>query len=103
MATDTSAAWQRRLESAGVPCGPINTFSETFSDPQVVHRKLRVDLPLSTGGTCPGIASPMRFSETPLDHAIGPPVLGEHTQDVLTQRLGLSDAALAQLRAAGVV
>jgi crotonobetainyl-CoA:carnitine CoA-transferase CaiB-like acyl-CoA transferase len=69
----------------------------------VVHRQLRVDLPLSTGGTCPGIASPMRFSETPLDHTLGPPVLGEHTQDVLTQRLGLPEAALTQLRAAGVI
>jgi crotonobetainyl-CoA:carnitine CoA-transferase CaiB-like acyl-CoA transferase len=103
MAMDTTAAWQERLERAGVPCGPINTFSETFADPQVVHRQLRVDLPLSTGGTCPGIASPMRFSETPLDHTLGPPVLGEHTQDVLTQRLGLPEAALTQLRAAGVI
>ncbi|WP_454694880.1 CaiB/BaiF CoA transferase family protein [Achromobacter aegrifaciens] len=103
MATDTSAAWQGRLEGAGVPCGPINSFAETFTDPQVVHRGLRVDLPLSTGGTCPGIASPMRFSATPLDHRAGPPVLGEHTREVLAQRLGLSDAALTELRAAGVI
>jgi crotonobetainyl-CoA:carnitine CoA-transferase CaiB-like acyl-CoA transferase len=103
MKTDTSAAWQQRLERAGVPSGPINTYAETFADPQVVHRGLRVDLPLSTGGTCPGIASPMRFSATPLDHAVGPPVLGEHTSDVLAQRLGLSGAALTQLRAAGVI
>ena len=103
MATDTSAAWQSRLEGAGVPCGPINTFAETFTDPQVMHRGLRVDLPLSTGGTCPSIASPMRFSATPLDHRAGPPVLGEHTREVLAQRLGLSESTLTELRAAGVI
>ncbi len=103
MRTDTAAAWLERLESAGVPCGPINDFSQTFADPQVRERGIRVDLPLSGGGTCPAIASPMRFSASPLDHRVGPPVLGEHTDAVLGEYLGMDASELASLRASGVI
>jgi len=103
MRTDTTASWLARLEAAGVPCGPINDFSETFADPQVQHRGIRVDLPLPGGGRCPSIASPMRFSATPLEHSAGPPALGEHTEAVLSERLGLQPAELARLRAAGTI
>ncbi|MDF3885603.1 CaiB/BaiF CoA transferase family protein [Cupriavidus basilensis] len=103
MRADTTAAWRARLEAAGVPCGPINDFAQAFDDPQVRHRGIRVDLPLSTGGTCPAIASPMRFSATPLDCQSGPPVLGEHTEAVLGDSLGMAPEDLIRLRAAGVI
>lgn len=103
MRADTTAAWLERLEAAGVPCGPINDFSQTFADPQVRERGIRVDLPLSGGGTCPAIASPMRFSASPLDHRVGPPVLGEHTEAVLGEYLGMDASELSRLRTSGVI
>nr|WP_081488876.1 tripartite tricarboxylate transporter substrate-binding protein [Cupriavidus basilensis] len=103
MRTDTTEAWLARLEAAGVPCGPINDFAQAFADPQVRHRGIQVELPLSSGGTCPAIASPMRFSATPLTHHRGPPVLGEHTDAVLGESLGMAPEELARLRAAGVI
>ena len=101
--TDSTASWLARLKAAGVPCGPVNDFSQTFEDPQVRHRGIRVDLPLPDGGICPSIASPMRFSATPLEHSAAPPALGEHTDTVLTECLGLLPAELARLREAGAI
>jgi len=103
MRTDTTASWLARLEAAGVPCGPINDFRQALADPQVVSRGIRVDLPMPDGGTCPSIASPMRFSATPLDYKVGPPTLGQHTDAVLSERLGLGPAELDRLRAARVI
>ncbi|EKZ96042.1 L-carnitine dehydratase/bile acid-inducible protein F [Cupriavidus sp. HMR-1] len=103
MRTDSTASWLARLKAAGVPCGPVNDFSQTFEDPQVRHRGIRVDLPLPDGGVCPSIASPMRFSATPLEHSAAPPALGEHTDTVLTECLGLLPAELSRLREAGAI
>jgi crotonobetainyl-CoA:carnitine CoA-transferase CaiB-like acyl-CoA transferase len=95
--------WITALEAAGVPCGPINDMREVFEHPQVQHRGMRVDIPHPTGGSCPTVASPMRFSETPVDYEVPPPLLGQHTREVLGQVLGLSDAEIAALNAAGVI
>ncbi|MGY2487400.1 CaiB/BaiF CoA transferase family protein [Cupriavidus sp. CP313] len=103
MRGDTTASWLARLEAAGVPCGPINDFSQALADAQVQHRGIRIDLPLPDGGSCPGIASPMRFSATPLDYKAGPPALGQHTDAVLSELLGLEPADLKRLRAAGAI
>ncbi|MCL1960427.1 MAG: CoA transferase [Desulfovibrionaceae bacterium] len=102
MRGDTTANWLARLEAAGVPCAPINDFSQAFADPHVCARGIQVQVPLS-GGSFPGIASPMRFSETPLDYPIGPPVLSEHTDEVLAQQLEIPVEERARLRAAGVI
>ncbi|MOA47398.1 formyl-coenzyme A transferase [compost metagenome] len=67
------------------------------------ERGIRVDIPLSSGGSFPGVASPMRFSETPIDYQVGPPVLGEHTEAVLCGQLGLSAEEIEGLRAARVI
>src|SRR5713226_5579090 len=75
-----SRDWIERLEAAGVPCGPINSYKEVFEDPQVVHRKLKIEMPHPLAGTMPGIASPMRFSETPVEYKLPPPLLGQHTR-----------------------
>lgn len=103
MRGDTTANWLARLEAAGVPCAPINDFSQAFADPHVRTRGIQTQLPLSSGGSFPGIASPMHFSDTPLDYPIGPPVLGEHTDEVLAQQLELTAEERAHLRAAGVI
>ena len=99
----TTAQWVEALERAGVPCGPINDLSQVFADPQVQARGLKVELPHALGGTVPQVASPIRLSGTPVEYRRAPPLLGEHTLEVLTGVLGLSDEAVMALREAGVL
>ncbi len=80
--------WISRLEPLGVPCGPINTIDEVFDDPQVRHRAMRVDLPHPLAGTVPQVANPIRFRAAPIEYHRAPPLLGEHTLEVLRE-LGL--------------
>ncbi|WP_285422712.1 CaiB/BaiF CoA-transferase family protein [Pseudomonas sp. efr-133-TYG-103a] len=99
----TTAQWVAALELAGVPCGPINDVAQVFADPQVQARGLKVELPHSLGGVVPQVASPIRLSETPVEYRRAPPLLGEHTEDILTRVLGLQEAEVAALREIGVV
>jgi crotonobetainyl-CoA:carnitine CoA-transferase CaiB-like acyl-CoA transferase len=82
------AEWLREFESRGVPCGPINTIPMVFEDPQVKHRQMLRDLPHPLAGKVPQVVSPMNFKNAPLSFDRAPPLLGEHTKDVLRE-LGL--------------
>ena len=95
--------WVELLEAAGVPNGPINDVAQVFEEPQVKARGIRIELDHSAAGKLPGVASPMRFSETRIEYRLAPPLLGEHTDEVLRGLLGKSDAEIARLRAAGVI
>jgi formyl-CoA transferase len=95
--------WIERLEAAGVPCGPINDMRQVFEDPQVQHRGMRVDIPHPLGIDVPTVASPMRFSATPVTYDRPPPLLGQHTDEVLREVLGYDAARIAALRADGIV
>lgn len=95
--------WMKTLTALHVPCGPINDLDAVFKNPQVVDRGLHVDLPHSGGGVSPTVASPLRFSETPVQYHAAPPQLGEHTASVLGKLLGLSAEKIAQLTQAGVI
>ncbi|WP_137817666.1 CaiB/BaiF CoA-transferase family protein [Pseudomonas sp. 2FG] len=99
----TTGEWVTALEQAGVPCGPINDLAQMFADPQVQARGLRVELPHALGGTVPQVASPIRLSETPVQYRNAPPLLGEHTVEVLQKVLGLDAGQIEALRQAGVV
>lgn len=95
--------WVARLESAGVPCGPINNLAEVFADPQVRFRHLRIELQHRRAGRIPLVGSPIKFSRTPVVYRQAPPVLGEHNADILGGMLGLAEQDLQDLAAAGVV
>ena len=99
----TTAEWVSQLELAGVPCGPINDLAQMFADPQVRARGLAIDIPHPLAGTVPQVASPIRLSETPVEYRNAPPLLGEHTEQILAQVLGLEAEAIQQLRQAGVL
>jgi crotonobetainyl-CoA:carnitine CoA-transferase CaiB-like acyl-CoA transferase len=99
----TTRDWCDALEAAGVPNGPINNLKQVFEEPQVVARGMRIELEHATAGKVPLIASPMKFSGTPLEYRDAPPVLGQHTDEVLRSVLRLDDAGIARLRADGVI
>ena len=99
----TSRDWLSALEAVGVPCGPINDVSQVFADPHVQARHIHQDLPHPTAGTVPTVASPIRYSATPIEHTVAPPTLGQHTDAVLAENLGLCAADIAALREKGVV
>ena len=84
----TTREWIHALEAAAVPCGPINRIDEVFADPQVAARGLRVDLPHPLAGTVPLVANPVRLSASPIDYGRAPPLLGEHTAEVVAEWLG---------------
>ncbi|OGA52670.1 MAG: CoA-transferase [Betaproteobacteria bacterium RIFCSPLOWO2_12_FULL_62_13] len=99
----TTHEWVEALEAAGVPNGPINNIQQVFEEPQVVARGMKIELDHPLAGKVPLVASPMRFSATPLEYKAAPPTLGQHTDEILRGMLKLSDAEIARLRAAGVV
>jgi crotonobetainyl-CoA:carnitine CoA-transferase CaiB-like acyl-CoA transferase len=91
-----------RLEAEGVPAGPINTVADVFSNPQVLHRGLRMDLAAADGSTVPSVRTPIVMSASPLDYAAASPDLGADTEAVLAE-LGRSPAEVAELIACGAV
>jgi crotonobetainyl-CoA:carnitine CoA-transferase CaiB-like acyl-CoA transferase len=98
-----TAWWIERLEALKIGCGPINKLSQVFEDPHVVARGMVLEMAHGSGQTVKVIANPVKLSETPADYRIPPPMLGEHTQAVLGDRLGLDSAALAALREKKVI
>ncbi len=98
----TKQQWISELEAAGVPCGPINTLKEAHENEQVVARGLRFDLPHPTAGTVPMVGNPIRYSATALEYHMPPPLLGQHTREVLAS-LGYSEAEIAQLGSSRIV
>ncbi len=93
-----------RLEALKVGCGPINTLAQVFADPQVQARGVVVQMPhAATPDGVKVIANPVRLSETPVAYRLPPPMLGQHTEEVLRERLHLSDAELTNLKEAGAI
>ncbi|WP_350581792.1 CaiB/BaiF CoA-transferase family protein [Pseudomonas sp. HY2-MNA-CIBAN-0224] len=99
----TTAQWVEQLEAVGVPCGPINEMAQVFADPQVQARGLAFELPHVLAGLVPQVGSPIRLSETPVEYRRAPPLLGEHTQEVLARVLGVTTVDLELLRQSGVL
>ncbi len=102
MKTRARADWLSALEAAKVPCGPINDLADVFADPQVLARQMTVDMPHPLSGSVRLVASPMKFSATPVQYQRPPPLLGEHTAQILAE-FGLSDAEVGALRAADAI
>jgi crotonobetainyl-CoA:carnitine CoA-transferase CaiB-like acyl-CoA transferase len=100
-----SRDWIEGLEKLSVSCGPINTLDQVFADPQVEarHMKLQMHHPLAGDAPVPLIASPMKMSATPPSYGHPPPLLGEHSDQVLQELLGLGPEELATLREGGVI
>lgn len=98
MVTGARDHWLHALEAAGVPAGPINTLDQVYQDPQVVAREMKRELPHPMAGTVPVAASPLKFSDSPVQYQRPAPLLGQHTEQVLRERLGLSAEAIRAVR-----
>lgn len=102
MATRPRNDWLRALESAKVPCGAINNLAEAFADPQVQAREMTVAMAHPLSGALRLVANPIKLSATPVSYRHAPPLLGQHTGDVLAEA-GLSEQQIALLRERGVI
>ena len=103
LAARTTEDWIARLEAANVPCGPINRIDEVFADPQAIARGFKISMTHGKAGPIDLLASPLRLSRTPPEYHLAPPVLGEHTHEVLTQILNLSAADIAKLESEKII
>jgi crotonobetainyl-CoA:carnitine CoA-transferase CaiB-like acyl-CoA transferase len=103
MQTQKTGWWVEKLEALKIGCGPINKLSEVFADPHVVARGVVREMAHSSGETVKVIANPVRMSETPPDYRMAAPLLGEHTEQVLGEKLGIGPAEIEGLRARGVI
>jgi crotonobetainyl-CoA:carnitine CoA-transferase CaiB-like acyl-CoA transferase len=92
MKTGKRDDWIAKLEAVGVPCGPINDIAQAFAHPQAQARGLRREIPHPLGGTAPTTASPLRMSGSPVQYRRAPPMLGQHTEEILREILGRSAA-----------
>ncbi len=100
----TTQDWLDGLEDAGVPASPVNDIEQVFADPQVRHRGMRVEMEhVLAGGKVPFIASPIRMSDSPVDYRRPPPFLGQHTEEVLAELLGMDLAEIGGLRDRDIV
>jgi len=102
LVTQDRAHWVALLEAAGVPCGAINTIPEVFAEPQVKAREMLRQAAHPVSGSAPLVASPMRFTESPLAYDRAPPLLGQHSNEVLHD-LGFNNEQIARLRTAGII
>jgi crotonobetainyl-CoA:carnitine CoA-transferase CaiB-like acyl-CoA transferase len=103
MKARTTAEWVEAFEAAAVPCGPINTIDQVFENPQVMARNMQISLEREDGLTVPGVANPIVFSKSPNSYGNASPTLGNHTDRVLEQQLGLKPDEIDQLKKRGIV
>lgn len=101
-ATEPKAHWITNLPLNGVPCAAVNSVEEAFAQPQAQARGTRVEVQTESG-PAPGVANPIKFSATPIQYDMGPPLLGEHTEEVLAEKLGLSSEDIARLRTDNII
>jgi crotonobetainyl-CoA:carnitine CoA-transferase CaiB-like acyl-CoA transferase len=99
----TMDEWIPLLEASNVPCGPIYNIAQVFECPQVKHRQMQLSLPHGAGVDAPGVANPIRMSDTPIRYQRSAPMLGEHNDFVLRERLGFSSDRISELQANGII
>jgi formyl-CoA transferase len=103
VAQRTCDEWVELLVEAAVPCGPVNNMQSLFSDPQVLHREMVAEVPHPTIGLLRLVGVPIKYAETPAAVRLPPPLLGEHTNEILSSVLGYSQEQIGVLRRNAVV
>ena len=103
MTSKTTEAWIESLRAVGIPCGRVQSVDEVCDNPQIHAREMIKELHHSTAGTVKVTGVPIKLSETPGEVSTPPPMLGEHTAEVLSEWLSLDSTELGELSEAGVV
>lgn len=103
MKTRTTVEWVEALEAQKIGCGPINTLKDVFADPHVQARNMVLEMQHGSGATVKVVANPVKLSATPPTYRSAPPVLGEHTEEVLTGLLGMTAEEIAALRGKSIL
>jgi crotonobetainyl-CoA:carnitine CoA-transferase CaiB-like acyl-CoA transferase len=103
--TRSSSYWVEAFEEASLPCCPVNTLDQVFADPHVEERAMRISMPhpLAAGLHVDLIGSPIKLSDTPVSYRRSPPTLGEQTDEVLQEVLGLDAGDRAALRKTSII
>jgi formyl-CoA transferase len=102
-ATKTCDEWMETLVEASIPCGPVNDMAHLFADPQLEHRGMIAEVPHPTIDALKLAGIPIKYSETPGAIRRHPPLLGEHTEEVLSDVLGLPPNRIEALRTQGTI
>lgn len=97
------AYWLSQLEMSGIPAAPINTIDRVFDDPQVLSRGMKVNVPHPTAGPLPMVGSPLVIPTSPVDYRLPPPLLGEHTEDILNELLGYNQENVKEFRSTNII
>jgi crotonobetainyl-CoA:carnitine CoA-transferase CaiB-like acyl-CoA transferase len=98
-----SEEWLKLLAAAEIPCGPINTIDRVFADPQILARQMVVEMEHPVTGKYKVVGSPMKLSQTPVQYQIPPPLLGEHTEELLRELLGYDQVRIDRLKEEKVI
>ena len=99
----TTQEWVKELEQLGIPCGPVNTIPEVVNDPQVSARDMIIKVHHPESGELKVVNTPFKFSRTQHRATRAAPELGEHTREVLSDLLGMTDEEIDRLRESGVI
>jgi crotonobetainyl-CoA:carnitine CoA-transferase CaiB-like acyl-CoA transferase len=103
MLQESSADWLEALNAEGIPCGPINDIEQVFADPQVQYRGLQLELDHPDAGKVASVANPIKMSLTPVEYDRAPPLLGQHTDEVLTRLLGMDAQEVSRLKQDNII
>jgi crotonobetainyl-CoA:carnitine CoA-transferase CaiB-like acyl-CoA transferase len=91
------------MRELGIPCGEVRSVGAALSSPEAIARGMVAEVEHPTAGRISMVASPLKLQETPVARPVAPPLLGQHTGDVLANRLGLDSTRIDELREAGVI
>jgi crotonobetainyl-CoA:carnitine CoA-transferase CaiB-like acyl-CoA transferase len=100
--THDAEFWLERLRAADIPCGPINEVDEALNDPQLLARGMIVELMHPAAGSVRSLGNPVHLADTPVGYRLPPPMLGQHTGEVLEQ-LGYGAGDIERLRGEGAI
>ena len=98
-----SSEWMELLHDAGVPCAPVQTLDQVFRAPQVLQRQMLTEVEHPTAGKVSMTGLPLKFSDTPASVRLAPPLLGQHSEEILHNWLKMTESEIVDLKSKGII